>query len=397
MKLRLLLASSLVFLASCGSDTTNIGSGVDATNTALSKLNLVGALMPNVATRQAGPNATPFKSRGAFSTTWDTIGALSMGHPKYDGTGACSAYNVNVNLKDWMGYQFDENAERCNTSSINIFGRVKQSLGIFCAISYAIGASATSAAIPAQSKVITFDAATKAAMKSSCGLTVGGADGTTMTLEISHPTGGTYDTKFVIPDMSSRDPQDVYMSYTGTSFKIASNEANSNGRQRVLVDLDTSANSLRAEYISRNTSGGIYIHRLFYDGAADSARVMSQESGTGAEYRRYVVSGKPSSTTAVDVGLSFDLTGNISNPTFTGDYDREACINKNTGSISTDAPTVTSGAFSCGTVNTKTVDVSTAFGTIVTAVGAATTTWNVLTSSTTMAWSTIDDMLTTTL
>ncbi|NDC38096.1 MAG: hypothetical protein EBZ48_08585, partial [Proteobacteria bacterium] len=63
---------------------------------------------------------------------WNGSGILS--DPRNSGEPGCE-YNVSVNPKTRIQIDFTETAARCNGSAVNVFGKIKHTMQVICAIS----------------------------------------------------------------------------------------------------------------------------------------------------------------------------------------------------------------------------------------------------------------------
>lgn len=331
--------------------------------------------------------------------------ASSYPNPKYEP--ACTSVPAsNITLKEYMGTQFESSEKRCNGSSINIFGRLDNSAGIICIIMNSLSAATSAELAGAADATITLDAATKADLSVKCPMMAadlasedGVPTGTVATLQFDAPgVTSTYDLKVVIQPFNNT----VFMKYGGTETSIATNEDNSNGNQRVLVNYNSTTQVLRAEYVSKakyTSDAPLYVHRLFMDNANSEARILSaiytgytsQTDTSEARSEMYVVSGHPSSNS---IALSIKLLdmGSVADGTY------EACVNGDTGAITNDAPTVSTNSFDCGTTasTSKAIPYVTALSTIngQTDDATPTTWWTLSTGSEVLSWTTRDNMLT---
>jgi hypothetical protein len=379
-----------IALQSCSSDYRQISppsQGLQAFTQINSALSDASGLIVNTA-----PEVSAFAARlqenkssmpkAAFDTTWDDISILGVNDPR--DSGDCEGGPTgSTTVKEFMGLQFSENAARCNGSSINIFGRIKGSFGIACAIMSRFSVSSSDQITIGSNISFTFDSAFVEQLVNYCGFAAGSLDGmlgqtVTMTAEAS--SSADFDRKMTL--MLGDDPQVVYMRFNSSEIAIASNEDNSNGNQRQMAALDLSNNTFRAEYVSkakissaRDVDGHHTFQRLFHNRNTNLIRITQNDQDyQSPNYLRYIASGVKED--ASQIALSIDLYGTYpgSSGVYTGDYDREACVNSSTGDI-VSTPSVSSGSFSCAGNSGMTADSNTAFSSVSSYVNANLNTW----------------------
>lgn len=314
-----------------------------------------------------------------FDSAWTTP---SMNNP-LTGSG-------NVSPMDWMGYQLSPNARRSNGSDINIFGRVKTGLGIFCAVGVAAGVQKIELTngYPANGTyTITFTAALKEIMSSQCGVDTSNiTTGMSMTLTVASATGN-YDKKYSFDAFD----QVYFVKYNSSVVNIASAEDQQSGSvSRMILQWDKTANVLLAEYIHNPgdaTAGtnGVYAYRMYYDEANDDGQIMTYEGddSSASNSNRYILAGKP------DTGDAFSLSMKIRD--VLAHAELEACVNGSTGAIITDGSRCS--ATSTRTVGAAVSSLDTVFSNFFSQ-RTATTWFSSLTSSTTLGWSSKANMLT---
>jgi hypothetical protein len=381
-------------IAGCAGSTSPVAgssltAGASAIRTMQTKMNDVGNLLVNPAsfTMTEATEDAPITVQSAFGSNWS--GTAVMSDPRADGSGCHSSP---VTFKDWMGYEFDESAVRCNGSAINVFGRVKNVIGIACIVFNSVTAATSSDLPTSGSSDLVFDAATRARMASDCGMTLPSSDFTVNITYAMPSSSTTYDRKitFVLPAALGGGSSLFYIRYNATNAAISTSESNSNGTSRTIAMYNFTTRVLLGEYISRAATGPnpVYVHRLYKDEASDTARIHSYITDNTNSVR-YVLTGKPAAAT--DLALSAKVTGYG----FGAPVTSEACVNSSTGNITADGPTVTANAFTCGAVNGKTEAAATGSASVKTSVdGAVGTWWDISAAPPVLSWSTIDNMLT---
>lgn len=363
---------------------TSASAGAQAVLGMQSKLESLAKLVPDVPSTSSLGNADRMSTRTAIGANWTSS---TMPNPTNDGSN-CNPGNVS--LMEWMGHEFEPDAVRCNGSSINVFGRVKQATMVLCAVLQTQSA-ASSADLPASGvTTLTFDAATIGTMVSVCGLPAADASmltGVTGTLTISTPSDtSTFDRKIEISIAGGEIQNDVYLKYDASgSAAVATNENNDNGTTRTIMKYNASTQVLQGEYVSRSAGVApqpVYVHRVFMDNVNNSARIYSRiDDGTNTI--EYNVSGHPTVSSAVAFAVGVTGYG------FGAPISGEACVNPETGSITTDNTTT------CGSFSSVAVASATAGEDVEATVDGAPTTWNDFATPPALTWSTISDMLTT--
>lgn len=250
----------------------------------------------------------------------------------------------NITPKDWMGYQLKSDAKRTNGSYINVFGRLKSALEIFCAIGVASGV--TSGYPSNGAHTITFDSATKTKLDSQCNMTLdSGALGKSVTLTISDTSTTTYYDKKIVIDLTNlgQGSQTYYMRSTSSTINLATVELNTNNSiqylYRTIVELDKTNNKLKVEYISAPVDGTKmtqssapavgYFHRLYYSKADGLGIDGNFIYGNGSADNAFILSGNPDASSPTYSLLFKD--SNVDSDTY-----HTLCVNGSTGAV-TDA------------------------------------------------------------
>ena len=261
---------------------------------------------------------------------WDTTTAIP---DPVSGSG-------NLTPKDWMGVQLNENAVRTsNGSAINVFGRLKGELGVFCTIGMVLGSDKFDAnGYPTNgdhTAVIT--AALASSIKTKCGLDTGG-QAVNVPITVSDAGGSIYDKKLVITTPPDNNIQTIYMKVTSTEVKIASSEGYTNSSieyfSRTIVSIANDV--LKVEYISAsddeaNVAGGgaaavAYFHRLYYNDADNIGIVGSFIYGNGSTDNAYLLSGDPDAASPAFSLTFYDSSVDSGTP-------HTVCVNGSTGVI----------------------------------------------------------------
>lgn len=299
-----------------------------------------------------------------------------------------------ITIKEYMGTQLDDSAMNNNNSSVNVFGRLKTALMIFCAVGVGAGMSGVSvdsSGYPENgAHNITFSTGIKNQMTSQCGIDTSDIPtGTTMVFTVS-TSSGDYDKMFTFSTFN----QTYLVRASSTEVNIATGEVHDggNGVSRTVVSWDKTTNVMRVEYVSDPGTGftpgssGYYGYRLFYDETNDEAQLFTYEGPDTAlaSATRYILAGKPS--TGDDLSLSFKQ-GNVE-----GGAKLEACVNPNTGDILTDGARCTASSTK---LNGAAIDGS--IDAVITQFFAdiGDSAWATVSASTTLSWTNRTNMLST--
>lgn len=261
-----------------------------------------------------------------FGTDWDSS---SVFPDNVSGSG-------NTTAKEYMGNQLQENLYSNNGSAVNVFGRLKNGLGIFCAL----GVAAKAAGVDIDSRgylgdgtmTVTFTAEVKAAMTSLCEMNMDNIPDNTVISAVITTASGNYDKKIHFDSFN----QDYFVKVSATEVNIATGEIQDSGAEsRTIIKWNKTTSVMRVEYVSNPASApsgeaGIYGYRLYYDETADIGRMMVYEGGDSsiANSVRYVLAGKPQTGDAFS--LSFSSGYLQDSETF------EACVSSATGNILVD-------------------------------------------------------------
>ncbi len=198
MKLQILISSLMVLAlaTSCGSDSSGGGGGstnglVGTVSTVLSQANKVSGVLDTAKSNELITTENLAADEYLMTAWWDTTTGLP--HPT-DPTAP------NVTPKDWMGAQLDPDAVTVdNGSAVNVFGRLKTALGIFCALGIAAEnagqAIDSNGYLSAGAFSITFTADNVATMLSTCGVDASGMIGASVSITVAVETG-TYERSY---------------------------------------------------------------------------------------------------------------------------------------------------------------------------------------------------------
>lgn len=315
-----------------------------------------------------------------FGTGWDSTATLP---DNVTGSG-------NITAKEYMGNQLQENLQSDNGSDVNVFGRLKSGLGIFCALG--VGAKAAGVEIDSRGYLddgtvtITFTSEVKSAMTSICQMNVENIPDNTELSAVVTTASGDYDKKIHF-DLFN---QDYFVKVSDSEVNIANGEIQDNGAEsRTIIKWDKTSGVIRVEYVSNPSSApsgeaGVYGYRLYYDETADLGRMMVYEGGDSslANSVRYILAGKP------QTGDAFSLS--LSSGYLESNAELEACVSSADGNILDDGARC---ADSSTRLNGAAVtDASTVFSNFYD--DKALSGFGTVTTTTDLVWSSISDMLT---
>lgn len=313
---------------------------------------------------------------GSFGATWSSSAVIS--NP--------INHSQNITAQQYMLVQLNPNAVQAdNGSSVNMFGRLKQTLGVFCAIGVAAGMSGV--AVDASgypengTHAVTLTAAILSQLSTQCNMDVQGVSPGEQLALVVASASGLYDKSLGLDGMQ----QTVLVKSDANVINIASGEVHDDGHSvsRAVVQWNKVSKVLLAQYNSdpgtgHSGSGGLYAYRLYYDEAGDVSQLLTYEGPANslANATRYSMVGKPDVGTAVS--LSFQHPGINSGTSV------DACVNASTGDLVPDGSR-------CSATSTTLVghDISTgATASMFSSFQAANgnSSWATVTNSTTISW-----------
>ena len=323
MKLRTLISSLMVLAlaTSCGSSSSGSGGGssnalVGTVSTVLSQANIVSGVLDSAKKNQLSTSENLVTDEYLTTEWWDTD--LSLPNP-ITGVG-------NVTPKDWMGKQLDPDAVNSDDASVNVFGRLKTALGIFCALG--VGAESAGQAIdsngylPAGEFSLTFTSSNVATMLSSCGIDASDRVGFSVSITVAVETG-TYERSYTFGAPFS---QVYYVKNSGGEVNIATGE-NDDYKSRTLVSMNQNTGILKVEYVG--VGGGLYGYRLYYDENSDEGHLLTYEgdASVSSTYTRYTLAGKPKTGDAFSLSMK---SNNLASGVM-----KEGCVASATGDLFT--------------------------------------------------------------
>jgi len=326
-----ILCTGLLSVA-CSSDsgtaTANSNAITTATATAIAKVEAMTAAKP----------AASLIGGLSFGDNWTTTAVI--GHPM-DGGGTNSYSGIKVTVKQYMAYQFDPTAVNSNSASINLFGRIRSAVGVFCALGKLLpAANVDTNGYPTNGNhSIAFTSANEATLKTDCYIDSSSLSGKSITMAVSDATDTTYyDKKISFTMPGDTDAFIAYIRSNSSNVNIATFERSSNGRYRTLVQADLTNKIARMEYLSLPTTaspdaGGLYGYRMYLNETADEGFILVREGGSSSDYNgmRYSLAGKPK-TSSANLSLSMS-NSNIGDSTAATSH--EACYSTS-GTVVTD-------------------------------------------------------------
>jgi hypothetical protein len=372
MKLQILISSLMVLAlaTSCGSDSSGGGGGstnglVGTVSTVLSQANKVSGVLDTAKSNELITTENLVADEYLMTAWWDTTTGLP--HPT-DSTAP------SVTPKDWMGAQLDPDAVTVdNGSAVNVFGRLKTALGIFCALG--IAAESAGQAIDSNGYLsagtfsITFTADNVATMLSTCGIDASGNVGASVSITVDVETG-TYERSYTFDAPLS---QVYYVKNSGGEVNIATGETGSY-KSRTVVSMNQNTGILKVEYVG--DGGNRYGYRLYYDEGSDEGHVLTYEDGT-----RYRLAGKPNTGDAFSISLKSSSVAS--------EVVKEGCVASATGDLLVDGSRCTaSGTRLAGSSVNSLDSFFTAFA------GTSGTDWGTVSDSTAISWTNETNMST---
>ena len=405
----------LSFIAGVGcSKSTTPAAGGTTASAAVTAITDASAAVNKLATPAGGAaSLAAARSAGFLSNLTDWSASNLVSDPRNSG-GSCTYSSSSIQTR--MQVEFTEGATRCNGSSVNVFGKIKDRLNTVCQIASVLGES-DSSNLPSSGTTTITDYDAFIAQMSLCGSTSSVTASLISNLSITYQTPSdtsVYD-RLLTLNMTyngQSESNTVYIKYNSTTVNVAEGEFTGTtlgeGSDRTILSLDRTNQILKGEYISGNYSdfNGYYFHRLYWDGAADLGRVYSDIAvysgttaggGTIAGQGVFVATAKPE-TSSQPMALGVDFSGNMNNGSYStiGSYDLTACIDMSDGSATAASPTA--NTFTCAGTGTSVT------GKAIDAVSTRTATRNlvntidwskqVIGTQPTLSWD-IDSMLTT--
>jgi hypothetical protein len=348
----LFLATVSVLSTGCGADLpslTDASSGGDTTTNGLSaavstittQLSAVAGMSDyttfakNNANARISANATTMMAAPNFGSDW-TTSLTGLGDPRVSGS-------TSISPKDFMGLQLDDSVRATDDGhAINAFGRMNDAFRILCAVG--VGANAMGYTVDEfgyladGSYTITFSAAIKSEMSSTCGLDATNIpDDTTMTMTVA-AGGSNYDKVFTFNTFNQK-----YMVKNDASvLRVASSETSDYHYSRSLAEYNKSSGLTRAEYVTvpkLGQSAGTEVFRFYYDATNDVGMILGlfANNTSMTQGQRFIVSGKPSVGDAFSLSMRIDLAFGDTNS-------REACVTASNGNIATDGARCTASS-----------------------------------------------------
>ena len=332
--------------------------------------------------RRSFTNDVDYFAAPNFGVYWDTT-------PVFNNVVTSSG---SVTAKDYLGTQLDTAAVNAsNGSAVNIFGRLAQSLRIFCAVGVGAGMSGVSvdgSGYPANGSFnLTFTSAIATQINRQCGLDLTADIGTTIVVTVAG-SSGLYDKSFTFDAFN----QIYLIRSTSSEINIATGELNDNGDSvsRSQVEWNRTTGIMRVQFVGNPGTAapgtaGLNGYRLFYDETTDVAQLLVYEGpdNSAASATRFILAGKPTAGDAYSVSLI--------NPNVEAASMVESCADSSTGNLLTDgARCVASSTKVNGAAITGSAAVFTAFYT-----QRADQSWQTVSGTTALNWTTSVNMLTT--
>src|SRR5262245_35615625 len=158
----LLSLLTLTSLLACGGSSTSTGGA--AMKEMNESLNKVSNLSPG-----GQVNTGKMNIRTAMDPGDEWSGTAELADPRQDGEANCQ-YVDPITPQEFIKIDFTPEAERCNGSDVNVFGRIRSSMSHICGILHALTA-ATSADLPTSgTETVEFTDSLVAEWLSDCGI-----------------------------------------------------------------------------------------------------------------------------------------------------------------------------------------------------------------------------------
>lgn len=298
-----------------GSGTTTVSNSMTTTySSVLGKANTIGETMEAPASSGLGIGILAAATTPNFNDAWDVTATLPN-----------SVTNSgSITVQQWMGNQLDPDLMNNDNAAINVFGRLKNALGIYCAVGVAAGMAGVTITngYPANGTFnVTFTASMVSQITSQCDMDVADMEGESLAVTVADATGD-YDKRFTFDDFG----QVYFIRSDDNEINIATGEVSDGigSASRTLVAWDLGTDVMRVEHVAvpgdASQPAGVYGYRLYYDGTADEGQLMVYEGseGNANESTRYVLAAKPE--TGDGFSLSMSAQNLASNALF------EACV-----------------------------------------------------------------------
>lgn len=268
--------------------------------------------------------------------TWWTDDSMGLPDDRVDHDGGPG---VLLTGRGYISVQLDPKAQRENTSSINVFGRIGTVLMVSCALGEVLPASSFEGNYPKNgTHKLEFTSAIAKRISSVCNNDV--EAGEELTLTVSDVTSTNYDKKLnicfgAVEECTNEIAEEAFFyKNTASVLNIVASEDSGQDEEnpthvaRTTLSLDRVNDVLKAEYFSgakalSGSDGNITIHRLYKEGNVGMV-VTSLYSKNG---------GTPFTTAYVLKGNLASQTSAVSLNIRSGDEVGSGCFNRSTGGI----------------------------------------------------------------
>jgi len=358
-----LLIGTLLLTTSCGKKKSDDSSGSSSTqakkqvDAVVANINAL-AIPPGALASFTGTNLFGEENL-AVSAAWDgTVDGMS--DPRNSGEANCQ-YTGSVNPKIRMQIELTQSARRCNTSAVNVFGKIQDRLHITCAISSILSVDSSDQLPSSGSQSI--DPTSFLATLESCGLNVAEMSSLSeASISFTTPSDtSTYDRVLTFTGKAGEGTMTstMVLKFNSTVFNYAEGNCSHNC-DRAIISMDQATGITKAEYLSGPASDftGFYHHRLYYDATNDVGMVFSDirhmtDSSNSDNAVKYLISAKPK-TESQAMALNFDVFPvNIRNGqsySTEDSMDLRGCVSRADGSLTRSA---TSGEITCGPLSVE--------------------------------------------
>jgi hypothetical protein len=312
----------------CGSDSpSDVTSGDVASNSVSGSATAVTSQVEELST--LSPAEAKSNQFALMANEWWSDNSLGLNDDRSDTP-------TTVNGRTFMRIELDPKAERENGSSINVFGRLDDTLKVMCVVGEGLPASAISGNYPiAGDYTLSFTTASIARVKRICG-DINLPDGFKVGLNVEEVTTGLYDRRLNIclgQDSCTAGTAGFVQLYRNNASVIniaageSSVESGKTYHSRTMVALNKSTKELKVEYVSTSDDAGTatYVHRLYKNG---NQGMIVSAIASDQNVLSYVVKGNLTTPSELaSIAIQNEPLGTVAPLT--------ACFRPSTGAIST--------------------------------------------------------------
>jgi hypothetical protein len=266
---------------------------------------------------------------------------------QWDAPGTVNGLNwTPVSIKEYLGESLDSGFVNPNGANVTVFGRFRNSVRMLCAIDLIVPNKDPSG-LPANGTYsVTIPVGPGTELSQKCkGFENEKPQTITGTVTVSTPSPSTYYDKALVLTTSgggsAPDSMPLLLKLDAQTIRIATAEIEDDhdARNRSFLEYDKATDVLRFEYLSQgfDANSGVELHRIYIDGQAEQAFLLSDSGGDGvggySGYVRFTAAGNPNDAnrTSIAVSVGFDQQAGGNNVA-----DLNACAKASDGSILAD-------------------------------------------------------------